>query len=151
MNEAVTGIPVQDPPKVSPWIEPHLLSWVRTISPTKPAFCFVNILDAHEPYIGIPGRITSLRDWFRLFTVPQYGGSKALKGSLLAKRQWNCLRELYDHSLDIVDTRLSRDFRDIQYQSQLGEHAGHSHKRSRTIVRGRRRGTSRIRNRREHS
>jgi hypothetical protein len=40
-------------PCVSTWIEPSIRKWLAGIPATQPAFCFVNYMDAHEPYVGV--------------------------------------------------------------------------------------------------
>lgn len=35
----------------SPWIEPTLDAWLRSVPEDRPVACFVNLMDAHEPYL----------------------------------------------------------------------------------------------------
>lgn len=56
-------------PLVSPWIEPTVRQWVRAQPSATPLFCFVNLYDAHEPYLTEPQAIRgvrALRDYARL-------------------------------------------------------------------------------------
>lgn len=39
--------------RVSPWIEPTIAKWLSSVERSRPLFCFVNLLDAHQPYIGV--------------------------------------------------------------------------------------------------
>ena len=40
--------------RVSPWIEPLLESWLSSQRPSRPVFCFINLTDAHDPYMTDP-------------------------------------------------------------------------------------------------
>lgn len=35
----------------APWIEPTLEAWLQSLPPSEPACCFINLMDAHEPYL----------------------------------------------------------------------------------------------------
>lgn len=66
----------------APWIEPTLDSWMTTLGPDEPAFCFVNLLDAHEPYL------TPSSEWVdRKFNPSQ--SSLLLDGYDRESESWN--------------------------------------------------------------
>lgn len=50
-------------PYVAPWIEPKLEEWLGGIRRTEPAFAFVNLIEAHEPYLAGGGFPVGLREW----------------------------------------------------------------------------------------
>lgn len=39
------------PPTSSPWVEPCLEDWLSRVPRSEPVACFVNLMDAHEPYL----------------------------------------------------------------------------------------------------
>lgn len=53
------------------WIEDEFASFFATVSEGNPAYCFVNLLDAHEPYPALQTQGLSLARWFRLANIPQ--------------------------------------------------------------------------------
>jgi len=84
-----------------PWIESLLKAWLDTLSANRPAFCVVNLIDAHEPYLGAAcERRTSGFPPVRM----QQGG--ALSGhSRLTSEQLASLREAYRAQLRVLDKR----------------------------------------------
>ncbi len=55
--------------KVSPWIERSLEIWLRQQRKDQPVFCFVNLIDAHEPYLAPLLRSRGLAEWWRRSAV----------------------------------------------------------------------------------
>jgi arylsulfatase A-like enzyme len=93
---------------MNPWIEPSLESWLAERPPGQPSFCFVNFLDAHEPYLLDPMKAESFAEWWRYMRIPQdvlallAGDTPPSAGDL--KR----LHELYRQSIAGIDRRLQR-------------------------------------------
>ncbi len=52
-----------DLPLVAPWIEPRMEAWLAGLAPDRPALTFVNLLEAHEPYLVDAGQPVSLGRW----------------------------------------------------------------------------------------
>lgn len=50
-NERIRGPKTGDPRQSAPWIEPTLRTWLSSIDRETPVCCFVNLMDAHEPYL----------------------------------------------------------------------------------------------------
>lgn len=51
-------------PAMASWLEPTLRRWLTATPASEPVFCFINLLDAHEPYLrDAEGRPTT-RDWW---------------------------------------------------------------------------------------
>jgi len=103
--------------EVSPWIESEFQSWIRQASPDRPIFSFINLMDAHEPYFGIPRHLPSFREWLRLYSVPQ--GPRGLFGSSHSSRDpaQRSIRELYRQATRVLDQRLKEildGFRNIR-------------------------------------
>ena len=59
----VLAHPTSDLPLVAPWIEPRMEAWLKRLPPDRPAFAFVNLLEAHEPYLVDAGQPVSWRRW----------------------------------------------------------------------------------------
>lgn len=94
----------------APWIERELERWLESVPANQPVFSFLNYMDGHEPYHGLP----------YVFA----GSSDLSTGSLSAVRQdlWNwvigawrptdqelaSLRELYGLSYRVLDQRVRR-------------------------------------------
>jgi len=57
--------------RLAPWIEPTLERYLSAASRDRPLFGFVNLLDAHEPYLTDPHEGLSLADWWRVVGIPQ--------------------------------------------------------------------------------
>lgn len=101
---STTGI-VSD---VSPWIDQAFADWLNAVPATKPTFAFVNLLDAHEPYLCLPEAVGSIADWFRLMRVRQdslqlfFGERVPRTPDLLA------LHALYREALRVADRRVGQ-------------------------------------------
>ena len=51
-------------PRLANWLEPTAHQWLQDSPADKPVYCFVNLLDAHEPYLAEPEVIRSARSWW---------------------------------------------------------------------------------------
>lgn len=115
----------------APWIEPAIRHWLAECPRTDPVFCFVNLLDAHEPYFGLPDRRVAFGELIRYWRAfaqgrrtPQRGLGRPDEESL------SILRGLYDEGLGQADLRLGaileafRQFRDSENLAVLltGDH-----------------------------
>jgi arylsulfatase A-like enzyme len=59
------------PAPVSGWIEPTLRRWLSRTPPDQPAFCFINLLETHEPYYPDSGFAPGLLSWWRYSRLRQ--------------------------------------------------------------------------------
>ncbi len=50
---------------VARWLDPTLNGWLKSLPPSRPAFAFVNLLEAHEPYFVDPSVVHGLRGYVR--------------------------------------------------------------------------------------
>jgi arylsulfatase A-like enzyme len=92
-------------PPSAPWIEPSLEAWLGAIGPREPVCCFVNLMDAHEPYFvddyPDPIDLSSIRfmldglDRDRLESVPDVSVVKELE-------------RRYNKSIEQLDSRLGK-------------------------------------------
>lgn len=47
----------------APWIDPLFQELLRETPSKRPVFVFVNLMEAHEPYVGLEGCSTTLKSW----------------------------------------------------------------------------------------
>jgi arylsulfatase A-like enzyme len=57
--------------QVSPWIEPSFDDWLEGVPSTRPTFTFVNLFEAHEPYLAGAGFAVDGRTWLKAAASPQ--------------------------------------------------------------------------------
>ena len=95
-------------PKVAGWVEPRLENWLARTPVRQPLFAFVNLMDAHEPYIGLDaeppegGRAGASRT-----KDPRQDRQSWLEGRWEPSRtEWLELREAYRQTFPILDSRL---------------------------------------------
>ncbi|HTX63725.1 MAG TPA: sulfatase-like hydrolase/transferase [Acidimicrobiales bacterium] len=96
------------PSEASPWIEPTLSSWLDSVDPSRPCFAFVNLLDAHEPYLALPERIDSWTEWFARMSVRQDSLQQFFGTRMPSEDDCAVLYELYQEALRIADRRLGQ-------------------------------------------
>lgn len=134
IGEAIRGFPIavdaatrlaslalggryDSPSRVAPWIESSMEKWLRAASGDKPLFCFVNLLDAHEPFVGLPEKIDDVADWLRSLLVSQRERSPDGEPVLIHPRHGETLRSLYRMAIKILDLRLEtllRTFKNLR-------------------------------------
>jgi Sulfatase len=102
------------PSRVAPWIEPSVEDWLKSAAENKPVFCFVNLLDAHEPFVGLPERVTDLADWFRPLLARQRERTRDGQPVVTDTRDGELVRSLYRQAITILDERLSHLFAAFQ-------------------------------------
>jgi arylsulfatase A-like enzyme len=93
---------------VNPWIEPSLSDWLSRSPADQPVFSFVNLIDAHEPYLLDLLGTESLRSWWREMRIPQdplalFDVAEPPTPGDLAR-----LHRLYQDSFETLDQRLGR-------------------------------------------
>ena len=93
---------------MNPWIEPELERWLARQEPERPTFCFVNMIDAHEPYLLDPTDAVSLRDWWEFMRIPQ--DVLALLASSIppSRESLERLHVLYRRGIGVLDRRIER-------------------------------------------
>jgi len=91
---------------VSSWIEVALERWLSQIDPSRPVFAFVNLMDAHEPYISNPQLVRGLGAWLANLP-PRMDWTNLLAGAWSPdQRQSLRYTALYRGMLEIIDRRL---------------------------------------------
>jgi len=104
----VLGHPPSDLPLVAPWIEPRLEAWLTSLPAERPAFAFVNLLEAHEPYLVDAGQPVSFRRWLSYLGDVQ-GEYVWVQGRWVpSAAEVDRSRERYARSFQAIDERIRR-------------------------------------------
>ena len=93
---------------MNPWIEPELGRWLARQPSERPTFCFINLLDAHEPYILDPSGSDSLMEWWRFMRIPQDVLALLVTPTPPPAEDLHRLHELYRRAIAALDRRLGR-------------------------------------------
>lgn len=99
---------------VAPWIEHYVREWLETTPPSRPVFGFVNLLDAHEPYVGLPENVDDVLSWLRTLSVSQRSRDRVEEPISKSLKALEALRNLYRASIRILDGRLKSLFQIFQ-------------------------------------
>jgi arylsulfatase A-like enzyme len=102
------GHPSSDISLVAPWIEPRMEAWFAGVPAERPAFAFVNLLEAHEPYLVEAGQPTSLGRWASYLRDVQGEYVWAQGRWVPTARDLSRSRERYARSFQAVDERIRR-------------------------------------------
>jgi len=115
----------------SPWIEDELAEWLSTRERAEPVFCFVNYLDAHEPFVALDGTGSEGTDLRSVHTALRWTLRVARqRGEVPPKEVLRTIEELYDATLEIIDRRVGKllqsfeTYRDLENTAVifLGDH-----------------------------
>ncbi|MGC2290000.1 MAG: sulfatase-like hydrolase/transferase [Thermoplasmata archaeon] len=108
------GLGAHSPSRVAPWIETSINGWLSEAKRDRPVFCFVNLMDAHEPFVGLPERITDVASWLGPLVLPHKAGNRNGKRMMVSRQDGEKLRGLYRVAIGILDSRLKEIFRVFQ-------------------------------------
>lgn len=109
LSQLVIGSKAGGLPKASPWIETHLEQWVRGRGDKDPLLCFINLLDAHEPYLGLSKPGASIIDLVATWAAQRSGFRTPQRGYALPSREvCETLRGLYRLGIEQVDFRVGQ-------------------------------------------
>jgi arylsulfatase A-like enzyme len=93
---------------MNPWIEPELTRWLARQPSDRPTFCFINLVDAHEPYLLDPMMAKSWGDWWRHMRIPQDVLALLAGPSPPSAEDLRRLHDLYRGAIADLDRRLER-------------------------------------------
>jgi arylsulfatase A-like enzyme len=93
---------------VSPWIEPTLTRWVDALEPDRPFYAFINLLDAHGPYLTDLRQPLGLRDWWALMRVSQAQAHHILHPQAFTPAVREILWSLYLQTIANLASRVGR-------------------------------------------
>jgi arylsulfatase A-like enzyme len=89
-----------------PWIERRLEAWLAQQSPSTPTFTFINLLEAHEPYLTDSVLAPTLRSWLQYAKIRQDHFSAATGHWTPSAHELVELRRYYRHMIQVIDHRL---------------------------------------------
>jgi arylsulfatase A-like enzyme len=95
------------PLPIAPWIEHALDSWIQSVPAEQPAYCFVNLLDAHEKFLSNTEFVRGLRAWRRFVQIPQ-NTRLWLEGEWVpTDAEMTLLRRLYESTVAGLEQRVA--------------------------------------------
>lgn len=103
--QAIRGVKSEETGE-APWIPRVLRPWLASIPRHEPVFCFVNLLDAHEPYLADLVLRSNGGKWLRYARVPQDHVALMQGTWSLTEANRVRLRDLYRGSLRAIDRRV---------------------------------------------
>jgi arylsulfatase A-like enzyme len=109
VSRVIQKIQVPDRPRdlsSVPWIERRLSDWLAQQPADIPTFTFVNLLEAHEPYLTDSELTPTLRSWLRYARVRQDHFSAATGHWTPSSHELEELRRFYRHMIRLIDRRL---------------------------------------------
>lgn len=110
LNRLVQEVRYRDDPgrlKISPWIEPTVRRWLDQQPRETPTFCFINLLDAHEPYLTDPAIEHGVREWLELVSVRMDRTSILAGHWTPTPHEFDVLHRLYRAMVRSLDARIA--------------------------------------------
>jgi len=92
---------------LNPWIEPSLRQWLVGQPVHRPTYCFINLLDAHEPYLLDLVDARSLPEWWKSMRIAQ-DALAVLERPDPPPDDMARMHELYRRTIQVIDRRLER-------------------------------------------
>lgn len=92
--------------RIAPWIEPTFERWITGLEPADPAFCFINLLDAHEPYPADRRESDSLGDWFQQASIRMDSSSYMAQRWAPTSEQLEALHRRYQRRITLTLDRI---------------------------------------------
>ncbi|HXQ48206.1 MAG TPA: sulfatase, partial [Thermoplasmata archaeon] len=93
---------------VASWIEPTLERWLESVPASAPFFGFINLLEAHEPYLAEPEVIRSLSNYLEYVRTPQDRPSVISGRWSPTAAELELIHRLYRATFRWLDRRLAR-------------------------------------------
>jgi arylsulfatase A-like enzyme len=102
----VLGTYAKEMPEICSWLGPQLASWLATQPRERPVFAFVNLFEAHEPYLADAGRPVNAARWLA-FARSGQEPARWVNGRWRPNaRELSSLRSSYDASFRTIDRRI---------------------------------------------
>jgi arylsulfatase A-like enzyme len=93
-------------PEICPWIEPELDAWLSRQPAERPVFAFVNLLEAHEPYLAGAGEPVGPGKWLSYARSGQHP-VRWIRGEWTpTAKEVDGMRSSYVASLHTIDRRI---------------------------------------------
>lgn len=90
----------------SPWIERALRNWIVSQREDESIFAFINLMDAHDPYLSDPRVDRSISDWLPKLRVSQLSADYYLNRWSPEHKEGGVLHRLYVNGVRSVSRRL---------------------------------------------
>lgn len=91
---------------VAPWLEGLYSSWINKIPKDVPTFAFINLLDAHEPYLTNASFAPGFAKWWRYARVRQDRSAFLAGRWSPSPEELGLLHDMYRWTLQNLDGRL---------------------------------------------
>jgi arylsulfatase A-like enzyme len=101
-------------PRLANWLEPTATRWLKEAPRDRPVYCFVNLLDAHEPYLAEPEVIRSARAWWSYARTRQDRLGWVRGDWKPTRQEFELLHELYRAMIQSMDRRVEGVVRAFQ-------------------------------------
>lgn len=95
-------------PVAAPWIEGDLAQALQRVPKEQPTFCFVNLIDAHEPYFSTRTVVKGLGAWLRYARQRQDRQGWLEKKWSASEDELKLLHRLYRESIRSMDQRIRK-------------------------------------------
>jgi arylsulfatase A-like enzyme len=95
-------------PRLANWLEPTVRSWIAEAPKDRPMYCFINLLDAHEPYLAEPEVVRSARAWWSYARTRQDRLGWVRGDWRPTRTELELLHELYRAMVVAMDRRLEQ-------------------------------------------
>jgi arylsulfatase A-like enzyme len=92
--------------RLAPWVEPTLSRFLTEAPTDRPVFGFINLLDAHEPYLTDPHEGLSLRQWWSVVGIPQDHFGYLAGRHAINPAHCRRLRDRFRRQVTLLDERL---------------------------------------------
>jgi arylsulfatase A-like enzyme len=93
-------------PRLANWLEPTALRWLQEAPADRPVYCFVNLLDAHEPYLAEPEVVRSGRAWWSYARTRQDRLGWVRGDWKPTRAEFELLHDLYRAMIQSLDRRV---------------------------------------------
>ena len=94
-------------PAISSWMESLAEDWMKRIPPSRPLLAFVNLMDAHEPYLGVSHGKGELKRLWSDWRASSSGARFSRERVELPRHEYLArLHQLYRRGIEIVDSRI---------------------------------------------
>jgi arylsulfatase A-like enzyme len=100
--------------RLANWLEPTATQWLREAPSDRPVYCFVNLLDAHEPYLAEPEVVKTAREWWRYARTRQDRLGWVRGDWKPTQTEFELLHELYRAMVQSLDRRIEGVVRAFQ-------------------------------------
>jgi arylsulfatase A-like enzyme len=100
--------------RLANWVEPTASRWLEEAPAEKPVYCFVNLLDAHEPYLAEPEVVRTARAWWSYARTRQDRLGWVTGKWKPTKQEFELLHELYRAMVVSLDRRVEGVVRAFQ-------------------------------------